>query len=377
MIKFIHKHTILIDATGARTISAICNIKFLYEHILNQDDDSIKYIFFTSNDFLKSQDTSTNINIINYKLLSFLPFRIIWSTILIPFIGIAYKAKLIFSPFDIGPFFKFNSILILAVRNPNLILPRQLQNLKYPSIHKIVSYLSSINTNLIIYPSYYAKNNISKFLYTKPSEVIYHGIDLEYWRKQKHISNLNDFHLSQGSYILFCSPFYKFKNLETLILAYNLYINKSNEKLNLIFIGKFVSKDYELNILSLIKNFKLEKKIIFLSNLELDDVICFYKNATVICITSLYETFGHMYLESLLSNKPVICSKTDIAQEISANFPYYFEPENYFELSKILIDSTYLVNYKNNVTNLNNWINKFSTYNENNSMINIFKNFIK
>ena len=84
-----------------------------------------------------------------------------------------------------------------------------------------------------------------------------------------------------------------------------------------------------------------------------------------------------MYVESLLSNKPVICSKTDIAQEISGNFPYYFEPENYLELSKILIDSKYLVNYKNNNSNLTNWVNKFTTYNENNSLINIFKNFIK
>ena len=106
--------------------------------------------------------------------------------------------------------------------------------------------------------------------------------------------------------------------------------------------------------------------------MSINDLIYLYKNANLIAITSLYETFGHMYVEGLLSNKPVISSNTEIANEIMGNFPTYFEPENYIELSKILINKIYLSKHEEQNNDLSNWLNKYSLYNENLQTINLF-----
>lgn len=372
------KNTILIDASGARTIGSLNNITSLYNYIISNNDNNY-YLFIVSNNFLSSKfDSNTNIKILQYSFLKLLPIRIIWSTIFLPFFGLFYNVKLIYSPFDIGPFFKFNQKLLLAIRNPNFILPKKLQTLKYPIFHKIISYLSSINTNVILYPSFYANKTISSHIARKQTEVIYHGIDLDLWR-MKNLNNLliNEL-IKKDNYILFCSPFYKFKNLETLLKAYTIYFNESTEKLNLVLIGKFVSKEYEIKIKKLILDLKIENKTTFFSNIDINDLINFYKNAKVITITSLYETFGHMYIEGLLSNKPVISSNTEIAKEILGDYATYFEPENYIELSKILINKTYLVNHhtQNNEL-LFNWLNRYSISNENIFTINLFNKIIK
>ncbi len=367
-----NKKTILIDASGARTIGSLNNIKSLFDYIKSHKDNNL-YIFIVSNNFLTTKiDRNENVKILQFNILKILPIRIIWSTIFLPFYGLLYNVKLIYSPFDIGPFFKFNQKLILAIRNPNFILPKKLQTLKFPIFHKIISYLSSINTNVILYPSFYANKTISNHLYCKKSKVIYHGIDLDLWR----IKNVN--HLSSNEvtekdkYILFCSPFYKFKNLETLLLAYSIYYKESVEKLSLILIGKFVSIEYEIKIKKLILDLEIKHNTKILSNVSINDLIYLYKNANLIAITSLYETFGHMYVEGLLSNKPVISSNTEIANEIMGNFPTYFEPENYIELSKILINKIYLSKHEEHNNDLSNWLNKYSLYNENLQTINLF-----
>jgi len=370
----VKKNTVLIDASGARTIGSLNNIKSLYNHIYNNRDNNI-YIFIVSNNFWDLKNNA-NIKILKYSFLKFLPFRIFWSTILLPFYGLIYNVNLIYSPFDIGPFFKFNQKLILAIRNPNFILPKELQTLKYPKFHKIISYLSSINTNIILYPSYYAEKTISKYLFQKHSEVIYHGIDLDLWRMLNSNNPTNKDVIEKDKYILFCSPFYKFKNLETLLKAYSIYSIKSSENLKLVLIGKFVSLEYQTKIKKLIFDLKIEQKTIILSNLDINDLIYFYKNAKVVAITSLFETFGHMYIEGLLSNKPVISCKTDIAKEMLGNFATYFEPQNYTDLSMIFVNKTYLLNH-NNHENLDIWLNKFSSFNENFHTINLFNKILK
>ena len=179
-----NKKTILIDASGARTIGSLNNIKSLFDYINSHKDNNL-YIFIVTNNFLSAKiDCNENIKILQFNILKILPIRIFWSTIFLPFYVLLYNVNLIYSPFDIGPFFKFNQKLILAIRNPNFILPKKLQTLKFPLIHKIISYLSSINTNVILYPSFYANKTISNHLYRKKSDVIYHGIDLDLWRMQ-------------------------------------------------------------------------------------------------------------------------------------------------------------------------------------------------
>lgn len=370
------KNTILIDASGAKTIGSLNNIKSLYNYINNNEDNNF-YIFIFSSIFLNAKNgNNKNIKILEYKILKILPIRIIWSTIVLPIFGLFYNIKLIYSPFDIGPFFKFNQKLILAIRNPNFILPKELQTLKYPKFHKIISYLSSINTNIILYPSFYAEKTISKYLFRKQSEVIYHGIDLDLWRRPNMNYLLNIDFIEKDKYILFCSPFYKFKNVETLLKAYSTYSIKSSEKLNLVLIGKFVSLEYQSKIKKLIFDLKIEEKTTIFSNIDINDLIYFYKNAKVIAITSLFETFGHMYIEGLLSNKPVISCNTDIAKEIMGNFATYFEPQNDTDLSMIFVNKTYLLNHYNH-ENLDIWLNKFSSFNENSHTINLFNKILK
>ena len=335
---------IAIDATGANTFGANYNIRSLLNYFEKSNFDSCHLIFFcSSNSFLDFKNDK--ITIYTHSFLKNLVFRILFTTIIFPIICLIKRVNIIYSPFDIGPFYSYGIKTILGIKNPNMILPPNLVTLKYPNLHKIVSYLSAFNASVYLFPSQYALNVLGVNFYNNKikGKFVHHGINFQEWENINFNKSTQD-----KKYIFFCSILYKFKNIEVLFFALNK-INKGkndNEKINLIICGKFVDDIYKFKIKSLIKDLEIESNVIMYSTLDRNEIINLYRNAELIVIPTLYETFGHMYLEAINSNRPVIVADTLIARELLSDSVIYFPVSDYEVLSYLISNKLYLHDFE-------------------------------
>jgi glycosyltransferase involved in cell wall biosynthesis len=354
----VKKKIIVIDATGANTFGAKYNIKSLLIYFIKNYKNH-KLIIYSSEPFLSEYDTN-DIYIKNISALKNLYLRLVWTTILLPVFSFFNKAEVVYSPFDIGPFFSLGNKIVLGIKNPNYVLPQNLVTLRYPKIHKVVSYISSFSAKKYLYPSNYAFNYVGKF-YPKNNlkgGFVHHGIDLSDWTIKY------DF-LSSHKYIFFCSVLYKFKNIEVLFKALKIINEKiEGKKLHLIICGKFVSEQYRKEINNLIDSLGIRSELKMFESLPRKEIIKYYQNAELNIIPTLYETFGHMYLEALQSGNPVLVGDILIAREILDDSVLYFPCSDYKHLSEIVINRDYTRNHLKRKSRGFEIIKSFSVENE-------------
>lgn len=107
------------------------------------------------------------------------------------------------------------------------------------------------------------------------------------------------------------------KNIRGLIRAFNIIINKY-PLLSLVLIGKgFVDPSLQLSdIIQLIKSFRLNDKVHFISHVSTSDLIGIYNLAKVYLQPSYAEGFGLPVLEAMACGCPVVASNCSSLPEI-------------------------------------------------------------
>ena len=129
--------------------------------------------------------------------------------------------------------------------------------------------------------------------------------------KQAKIKNIKIKNLKK--FIICVSRFSKRKGHETLIRAYSMLKNKKNYKLVLVGFG-----NEEENIKKMIKESNIQKDVIIINNLH--NPFWLLKKASLSVVTSLYEGFPNVIVESLTLGTPVISTNMNAgASEILSN----------------------------------------------------------
>ena len=357
---------IVIDATGGQTYGSKFHIKSFVEYFSNHNK-SDELIIYVKENYLNINQRNLKIKVVPLAKIKFI--RILFSTYVLPFICLVKNFNTIYYPFDIGSFIPIKTRIILGIKNPNFILPKDLITLKFSAIHKLVSKISSFFANVLLFPSNTALNQISTHLFdVKQKEFIYHGLDFSDWTNNFKDKTNNDF---VNKYIFYCSNIYKFKNVEVIIEALNKINKVSNEKYNLIVCGDFVDLSYKSKIHNMIKFYKLDSYVKFYSNLTRKKIVNLYCNAELLVVPTKFETFGHMYLESLYSKRPVVVAQTQIANEIVKDSVLYFDADDSDHLSKIIINKEYLVSHNSRMKKGVEIVNNFSIENECSNLYNL------
>ena len=144
-------------------------------------------------------------------------------------------------------------------------------------------------------------------------KVIYYGID-----------NLN---LLSNNSKKFKAPYIKKKNNELILgciarlvpqksidnIIRSIYELK-NKNIKLFIVGKGPLKN---DLFRLAKNLNIENQIFWID--FVDDLKTFYKSIDIFVLTSHYEGLGLVFLEAMLSKKPIVCSNLSAMPEIIKN----------------------------------------------------------
>lgn len=147
--------------------------------------------------------------------------------------------------------------------------------------------------------------------------IIYNGFEKEV----THQVPVKGVHANQ--YILYAGTLQPRKNLEVLIQAFHILIQKNN-KLQLVLAGK-KGWLYE-PLLKQIKSLHLEQNVILTDYIPNNELAWLYAHAICLVHPSLYEGFGITLLEAMSFHCPVISSFRSSLPEIGGEACLYVDP---------------------------------------------------
>ena len=122
-----------------------------------------------------------------------------------------------------------------------------------------------------------------------------------------------------NKFLLYVGTIEERKNLLSLIKAIKKIPNQK-----LVVIGN--GKKYKKKCLEYIRVNNLEKNILFINNLSLNEIRAIYAKAEIMIYPSIFEGFGIPILEALFSKVPVITSKNGCFSEAGGPHTSYINP---------------------------------------------------
>ena len=152
-----------------------------------------------------------------------------------------------------------------------------------------------------------ALEQLPKFARNIPTEVIYNGIDTDYYNV---MSNQGD---KKGKpQLFFAGNLFRYKNVQLIIKS----MKKLSEKYPEAYLEIAGNGEYKIELEKLIKNSNLEKKVILLGRIDDEELRKRYTLADLYVSASTFETFGMPLLESMACGKPVAVSDIPAHKEL-------------------------------------------------------------
>jgi glycosyltransferase involved in cell wall biosynthesis len=130
------------------------------------------------------------------------------------------------------------------------------------------------------------------------------------------------------------------KNINTLLKAYALLPESLREQYQLVIVWNH--KLLESTTLKAAKQQGISDQILFLRNVEDEDLALIYNLATLFVFPSLEEGFGLPPLEAMACGTPVLAADNSSLPEIVGDAALQFSAENVGELTKLI--SNVLIN---------------------------------
>lgn len=134
-------------------------------------------------------------------------------------------------------------------------------------------------------------------------------------------------------FILYVGTLQPRKNLPLLIEAFAKIKNEIGGT-RLVLCGNRAAYNFDPKIDAKIKEFSLEKEVLFPGFVEEKDKPAIFRLATAFCYPSLYEGFGIPILEAFASLVPVLTSNIFPHLEVGENAALFFNPTDANELSQ-------------------------------------------
>lgn len=333
--------------SGTRTY----NVNFLKQ--LLQSDQKEQIYIFACNDYLNDtvvKNLPKNVSLkkkSNFLKINFI--KIIWMQFIFPIELKMLNIQKLFSPMNYCPVFcRILKIEIILGIHSNLpwVLFNKMPGSRYKNylIKKFME-LSIKFCDKLIVNSNFAKKEIINYLKLKDEKinVVYLGADNQINAKKTKNENLQQFDY-KSKYILCVSSCVRYHDFINILKSFKNIIHDDKKNLKLVFVSQVLDKKYFKEIKKYVSKNFTKNEIIFLKNLNENNLKKLYTNALFYVFSSYCEVFGLTTLEAMLNECPVLVSRSSALQEINSDSALYFDPDNQSEIREKMLE---LINNSN------------------------------
>lgn len=154
-----------------------------------------------------------------------------------------------------------------------------------------------------------ALEQLPKFSKNIPTEIIYNGIDIDFYT--------NSFNQEKkgNPQLFFAGNLFRYKNVQLIIQSMKRLLKKYPDA----YFEIAGDGEYRSELEALIKNSNLENKVVLLGRINDEELRSKYATADLYVSASTFETFGMPLLESMSCEKPVAVSDIPAHLELVEN----------------------------------------------------------
>ncbi len=276
-----------------------------------------------------------------------------WDQILLPFHLRKDNIDILFSPYYKAPIYSpcpsyivIHDLLFLKLYEDTF--RKKIKNILFLIIARRIAR----KAKKVIPVSFYSKSEIWKYLRinNKKIEVIYNMVGGQFFPEPVpgEIERVRKKFNTGEYYLLYVGNFKKHKNIENLIIAFEIFQSGYNFNDYKLILGG--AKDANSSrIEKKIKELNIKHKVLFTGLLDDRDMRPLYSGAALFAYPSLYEGSGLPIIEAMACGTPVICSNRTSMPEITGDAALLFDPENMEEISNALKEVTGNSKTRNNL----------------------------
>ncbi|MDI6754492.1 MAG: glycosyltransferase family 1 protein [Thermodesulfobacteriota bacterium] len=230
------------------------------------------------------------------------------------------KPDLYHAPSFVAPV--FNPFpMIMTIHDVNHIALAQNYSTFHRLYYKFIVKPSANKSAKILTDSEFSRKEISKYLMIPDNKikVIYSGCEEEFKpiEDPETIRKVREKYRLPGTFILYVGGYKIHKNISNLLAAYA----KIPLNFPLVFSGTGNKKLIEIS-----RRLNVDKKVLFIGDIENNDLPIVYNCATLFVFPSYYEGFGFPPLEAMACGCPVVASNATSLPEVCGDAAYYVNP---------------------------------------------------
>lgn len=199
---------------------------------------------------------------------------------------------------------------------------------------------AKLATKLITVSNYTKQDIITQYnIDSKKIEVIYNAPSVGFkpisTTEKKEIQNK----FAQGQeYFCYVGALHPRKNIENLLLSFDVYKTKLKNNFKLIIVGRKAWKSKKID--EVFKNMTFAKDVIFTGRLNEEELNKVTASAFAMVYIPLFEGFGLPIVEAMACDVPIICSNVTSMPEVAGDAAILVSPNDINEISQAMINLT-------------------------------------
>ena len=166
--------------------------------------------------------------------------------------------------------------------------------------------------------------------------VVYNGVDEKYCPLEPETvrARLREKWDLSSPFALFVGRFDPYKNVPGLIRDFKIFLPKAADDAKLVIAGHYDPRYPES--FRLVRELGLSSSVVFLDNLDEDDLIYLYNGSRVLVQPSYYEGFGLPPLEAMACGTPVVSSNRGALPEVVEDAALIVDPAEEGSIARAL-----------------------------------------
>ncbi len=144
--------------------------------------------------------------------------------------------------------------------------------------------------------------------------------------------------VKRNPYFLYVGSLKRIKNVPTLIKAFDIFISRTKQEVELLIIGgdKWIDPQIDKTLVQIAD--ETIEKISFIGFAGDDELVDMYRNAIAFVSPSYYEGFGLPFVEAMAASCPVIASNAGSLPEVVGNAGILVDATDITALAQAMID---------------------------------------